>query len=468
MEGRFKAMDCRVKPGNDDVDKVEIGQDWHSRSWSVGGTQMRREENELLTRTGPGTPGGELMRRYWQPVALSQELKDAPLPVRILGEDLVLFRDAEGKVGLLGILCSHRCADLSYGRLEPQGLRCLYHGWLYDRAGRCLEQPAEPPGSPYKDEIRHKAYPCQEAGGVILAYLGPGEAPLLPRFHFLHAPARNVLTTKVHHACNYLQANEGNLDPAHLSFLHALNPGADGRKGVYLEMQEVMKRQTSPKISIERTRFGLRIYSERPAGEDRKYLRLTNFVFPNMGFFAGDGGRSGPTSYSVHWHVPIDDESHWRYDFYYDARDGVDVERLSAKIAAEVGPDFMPIRTRANRYLQNRAEMHRATFSGMGLYFPSHDLYAVESPGAIHDRTREHLATSDVAIVAARRMLIAAIRDVEAGKDPPLVIRSANENVFNDLVVLAAMIGSDVDSKGHCAEIVRTGDFHALQGEAVA
>jgi phthalate 4,5-dioxygenase len=423
----------------------------------------KQEENELLTRTGPGTPGGELMRHYWQPVALARELKDAPLPVRILGEDLVLFRDGEGELGLLGILCSHRCADLSYGRIEPKGLRCLYHGWLYDRSGRCLDQPAEPEGSRYKDEVRHKAYPCREAGGVILAYMGRGQPPLVPNFHFLLAPERNLFQTKVHHACNYLQANEGNLDPAHLSFLHAMNPGGDGRKGIYLEMQEIMKKQTRPKISVERTRFGIRIYSERPADGDRKYLRITNFVFPNMGFFAGDGGRSGPTSYSVHWHVPIDDESHWRYDFYYDARQGVDTDRLRAKVAAEIGPDFMPLRTRANRYLQNREEMRRDTFSGMGTHFPSHDLFAVESPGPIHDRTREHLASSDAAIVAARRMILNAIRDLGAGKEPPLVIRSANQNVFNDLVVMAALVGKDVDPKEHCAAILRTQDFHALQ-----
>jgi hypothetical protein len=293
--------------------------------------------------------------------------------------------------------------------------------------------------------------------------LGPGAPPLVPNFHFLAAPERHVFQSKVHHACNYLQANEGNLDPSHLSFLHAMNPGADGRTGVQLEMQDIMKRQTAPKISIERTRFGVRIYSERPAEGDRKYLRVTNFVFPNMGFFAGDGGRLGATGYSAHWHVPIDDESHWRYDFYYNARQDIDADRLRAKIATEIGPDFMPIRTRANRYLQNRDEMRRATFSGLGTHFPSHDLYAVESAGPIHDRTREHLATSDTAIVAARRMILNAIRDLEAGKEPPLVIRSANENVFNDIVIIQALLDKDVDSKEHCAAVVRTGDFHAPQ-----
>ncbi len=421
-----------------------------------------REENDLLTRSGPGTPGGELMRRYWQPVALTEELKDAPLQVKILGEDLVLFRDGTGKPGLIGLLCPHRCADLSYGRLEPEGIRCLYHGWLFDRQGHCLDQPAEPEGSTYKNEVKHTAYPCHEMGGVILTYMGPGEPPLVPKFHFLGATENNVFTTKVFHACNQLQANEGNFDPAHLSFLHALNPGGDGRKGVYLEMQSVMGKQTRPTIDTERTRFGLRIYAQRDAG-DKKYLRLTNFVLPNMGFFAGDGGRSGPTSYSVHWHVPIDDESHWRYDFYYDSNEGVDRDRLNTKVNTEMGPGYRPERTRENRYLQNRAEMKRNTFSGMGIYFPSHDLFAVETPGPIHDRTREHLGASDVAIVQARRMLLNAIRDVQNGKEAPGVIRSENENVFNDLVVLAVMIDKEQDPKKYCAEIVQTQDFHALK-----
>src|SRR5215208_927266 len=151
---------------------------------------LTQEENELLTRIGPGTPGGDMMRRYWQPAALSEELPrgGAPLPVRLLGEDLVLFRDEDGRPGLLGLHCSHRGADLSYGRLEDGGLRCLYHGWLFDVGGRCLEQPGEPAGSTFHERIRHTAYPCQELGGVVFAYLGPGEPPLLPAYEPFAVP----------------------------------------------------------------------------------------------------------------------------------------------------------------------------------------------------------------------------------------------------------------------------------------
>src|SRR5438445_12183660 len=144
-------------------------------------------ENELATRVGPRQPAGELLRRYWQPAALSEELPvgGAPIPVRLLGEDLVLFRDEQGKPGLLGLHCSHRGADLSYGRIEDGGLRCLYHGWLYDVHGRCLEQPGEPAESTFHERIRQTAYPCVERNGVIFAYLGPGDPPLLPGYAFL-------------------------------------------------------------------------------------------------------------------------------------------------------------------------------------------------------------------------------------------------------------------------------------------
>src|SRR5437763_5286701 len=151
---------------------------------------LTREENERLTRVGPGTPGGELFRRYWQPAALSQELPPggAPLPIRLLGEDLVLFRDEHGKPGLLGLHCSHRGADLSYGRTEDGVLRCLYHGWLYDVAGRCLEQPGEPADSTFKDRVRHTGYHCHEQAGIIFTYMGPGQPPLFPNYEFLTVP----------------------------------------------------------------------------------------------------------------------------------------------------------------------------------------------------------------------------------------------------------------------------------------
>src|SRR5436190_12156906 len=156
---------------------------------------LTQEENARLTRVGPGTPCGELLRRYWQPVALAEELPRGgfPIPVEIMGEELVLFRDDQNRIGLLDLYCSHRAADLSYGRSEDGGLRCIYHGWLYDVNGRCLETPGEPAGSHLKDYVRHLSYPCQEKGGVIFAYMGSAEPPLLPNYEVLSAVPENRL-----------------------------------------------------------------------------------------------------------------------------------------------------------------------------------------------------------------------------------------------------------------------------------
>src|SRR6266540_2280864 len=156
---------------------------------------LTAEENALLTQTAPGTPGGELLRRYWQPVALSEELPagGAPVPLHVMGEELVLFRDEQGRPGLLGLHCSHRGADLSYGRLEDGGLRCIYHGWLYDVAGRCLEQPGEPAGSTFHERIKQTAYPCVERSGVIWTFMGGGTPPLFPDYAFLVVPDEQVV-----------------------------------------------------------------------------------------------------------------------------------------------------------------------------------------------------------------------------------------------------------------------------------
>jgi phthalate 4,5-dioxygenase oxygenase subunit len=421
------------------------------------------DDSKLLVETDKGKPAGELLRRYWQPVALTSDLGRRPVPITVMGENLVLFRDPAGKAGLLGRHCPHRSVDLSYGRIEDGGLRCLYHGWLFDVKGRCLEQPAEPEGSTYKDEIRHTAYPCHEAAGTIFAYMGPGAPPLFPDFHFLTAPAPHVYQTKLYHACNYLQANEGNIDPAHLSFLHSFHKPLEDRTVEARRLQNILIRNTRPRINIERTRFGLRIFAKRAAEGGKSYMRVTNFVFPNLGFFAGDGGERGAGGYSVHWHVPINDESHWRYDFYYHRAEPLDKAKLDAKQRAEADETYHPLRTPENRYLQDPDEMENFSFAGMGPNFPSHDLFAVQSPGAIHDRSREHLATSDVAIVAMRRMMLDGMKALEEGKEPPLVLRSPNENVFNDIIILGALIDEDEDQNRYCEAIVQSGDYHAMQ-----
>jgi len=402
---------------------------------------LTKEQNALLTLTGPGTAGGDLMRRYWQPVALAREIPagSAPKPVRILGEDLVLFRGQNGTPGLMGIHCPHRGADLSYGRIEDGGLRCVYHGWLLANDGRCLEQPGESTGSTFKDRVRHTAYPCREAGGLILTYMGPGDPPLLPAFPFLTSPAAQTWCTKLWQECNYLQGSEGNVDPQHLSYLHRfVNPDQ------LRESHNLVIRDAAPRIDVDETPWGLRLYATRNIGDDEVYVRVTNFIMPNNSAFSA-GPPLDPkvqplprsSYYKMHWHVPIDDTHHWKYEIAYRLDGPVDPVWLASQYENAENPEAAPLKRRGdNRYLQDRDEQQASSFTGMGRNFNDHDRMATESQGPIYDRTTEHLATTDKGVIAMRKLLLGAIEDVRAGRDPLLVNRDAAHNPLAELVVL--------------------------------
>jgi len=416
---------------------------------------ISQEENNLLTQTGPGTACGELLRRYWQPIALSEELPHggAPLRVTVLGEELVLFRDDHGQPGLLGLHCSHRGTDLSYGRVENGGLRCVYHGWLYDVGGRIIEQPGEPGGGANRDQIRHRAHPCREAGGVIFTCMAPDEPPLLPDYEFLSVPEEQRTVTKILYNCNYLQGNEGNIDPVHLSFLHQFLADAPVPlrrvvQGTDTTDNTLLGKDIAPAIEVELTDFGLRIYSLRASGRDKTYLRVTNFVMPNLAAF---GGSTVGEGYSVHWHVPVDDTSHWKYVFMF-SRDKALAPELLNKSRAELGADFRLARSGANRYQQDRESMKSQTFTGMGYNFQAHDAFATESQGAIQDRTAEHLVSSDKAIIAARKLLLNAINDVRRGRDPQHVVRDPASNRFLHLQVFSEVIDAAADWKQYTRE----------------
>ncbi|HVO94878.1 MAG TPA: Rieske 2Fe-2S domain-containing protein [Terriglobales bacterium] len=407
---------------------------------------LTQEENDLLTQTGPGTPAGALLRRYWQPVALAEELPPdaSPLPVRVLSEDLVLFRDDQGQLGLIGLHCSHRRADLSYGRVENGGLRCLYHGWLFDRYGNCLEQPCEPEGKKFCQKVRHPAYPCQEHAGIIFAYLGPGEPPLFPAYEPFIAPPDHVLVTKIYHECNYFQANEGNLDPSHVSFLHRQDnvpenlkrtvKGTDGKLPLALYAADL-----APEIEADETDYGVRIFSIRHPAESRTFFRVTNFILPNMATIPGPMSGDG---YNLYWHVPIDDTHHWRYDIVFRRSapmDEKDIQR-NQEILDELGAGYRPKRNKANRYLQDRESMKTWSFAGMGRIFNVQDTAVVEGSGAIVDRTQEFLGPCDRAIIVARRQVLRAIRDVQAGREAPNVVRNPTANHYPHLMVVSEVI----------------------------
>ncbi len=409
-------------------------------------TLVTARENELITLSGPGTPGGALMRRYWHPIALSPDLPPggAPQAVQILGERLVLFRDEKGRPGLLGIHCSHRCADLSYGRIEDGGLRCLYHGWLYDIEGRCLEQPGEPVDSTYKDEIRHKAYVCKETSGIIFAYMGADAPPLFPDYQFLHVPDDHRSTSKTFMNCNWLQGLEGDIDPVHLSYLHGAATPPDTRavKGDERSADFHYRNDRRPTLDIEWADFGVRIFSVRRAEGDKKYVRVTNFIMPNKAAIVGNEGRLNQGN-QINWHVPTDDSHHLRFDITINRERPLDMTRYTGK-GDEVMPDGRLIRNQGNRYLQDRDEMSK-TFTGMGGYFMAHDAFATESQGPIHDRTREHLGTTDKFIAAARRQILEGIADVEAGREPRHSIRDAADNDLSHIVVLSEVVPEDTD-----------------------
>ena len=400
---------------------------------------LTKEQNDLLTLTGPGTPGGALLRRYWQPVGLSEEIPagSAPKPVRILSEDLVFFRDEFGAPALLGLRCPHRGVDLSYGRIEHGGLRCLYHGWLFERTGRCLQQPGEPAGSTYAGRIRHTGYPCHEANGLVFAYFGPGEPPPIPKFGFLGAPSARVWCTKLWNECNYLQGSEGNVDPQHLSFLHRFYDPTDQFRDA-----AVLEHDVSPQLIVEETPFGVRAYAVRDAAENEVYVRISNFVMPNGSTFEGvpivDPKVRKPEAnlgYQAHWHVPIDDTHHYKYVIVHAFDEDLDYAYFDACIKGDVDEKYERPRSAANRYLQNRAEMNTHTYTGMGANFQDQDRFAIESEGPIYDRSTEHLGATDAPVIVMRRQMLQAIADVQAGRDPLMLAGPPEADPVAELVV---------------------------------
>jgi phthalate 4,5-dioxygenase len=410
---------------------------------------MTHEENELLTRTGPGTPCGELMRRYWQPAALSEEMPRGgpPLPVTLFGEELVLFRDDLGRLGLLDLHCAHRGADLSYGRLEDGGLRCIYHGWLYDIHGKIIDMPGEVDGGAgFRDSICHKAYPVEERGGVIFAYLGPGKPPIFPNYGFFSIPESYVHATKLFHDCNYLYANEGNIDLLHTSFLHFSNqdrqpavapssPGKLSGKG---------NAPGAETTAADLTDCGLRVCKLRRIAPDENYIRVLEFVMPNS--CAAPARQESGMGYLVNWHVPINDVSHWKYMFLFKWDAPLDKNIvLRDRFTFEMTPDYKSRLSKSNRYGQNRASMERESYSGTGYNFQLHDLLITETAGAIQDRSREHLVASDAPLVISRKLLLKAISDVQEGLEPP---RMKSRNI----VSIYGKISSSVDWKDYCRQ----------------
>ncbi|MDH3712758.1 MAG: aromatic ring-hydroxylating dioxygenase subunit alpha [Gammaproteobacteria bacterium] len=401
-------------------------------------------ENRRITRTGAASPAGALLRQYWQPVALEEEFNE-PRPVRavrLLDEHLVAFRDAQGDYGLLDRQCPHRGADLCYGRLEDGGLRCAFHGWLFDINGACLEQPAEPPDSDYYQRIRHTAYPCAARNGIVFAYLGGGEPPPLPHLDCLHAPYAYTFAFKGFIDCNWLQALEVGIDPAHASFLHRFMHDDEDESGYGRQFRDhtaqeripvtrLLREHPRPHISVEETDFGLRIFARRELDAQRAHIRVTNQVFPQAIVIPMSNEMT-----ITQWHVPVDDESCYWFAIFTSFGEPVDHQLMrKQRLQLYTLPDYKPRLHRGNDWGYDPAEQASRTYTGMGDDINVHDQWAVESMGRIQNRTREHLGKSDVAIRAYRHALLTALAALENGDAPALPGHSHSDVLTVDDIV---------------------------------
>ncbi|MDQ0314710.1 aromatic ring-hydroxylating dioxygenase subunit alpha [Amorphus orientalis] len=392
---------------------------------------MSQEMNDLITRIGPNEPCGKLMRQYWQPAALAVELDDErPLrKVRLLGEDFVLFRDEEGRYGLLDRDCPHRGADLAFGRLEGGGLRCSFHGWLFDVEGNCLETPAEPAKSRMCENIKQRAFPVVERAGILWAYLGEGEPPAFPQLDCFVAPDTHVFAFKGLWDCNWLQAMEVGIDPAHASFLHRFFEDEDVRQsygkqfrgassGTELPMTKILREYDRPIINVEHTEYGLRLIALRQLDEERTHVRVTNQIFPH--------GIVIPLSQEMtitQWHVPVDDTHCYWFSVFTSYTGAVDKEKMrEQRLELIEPPEYRSRRNKSNDYGFDPHEQAHETYTGMGADINVHDQWAVESMGPIQDRTREHLGQSDKAIIQYRRLLRKEIEKVGNGETPLMVL----------------------------------------------
>ncbi|MGY3449761.1 aromatic ring-hydroxylating dioxygenase subunit alpha [Bradyrhizobium sp. USDA 4353] len=395
---------------------------------------MSKEQNDLITRIGPDAPAGKLMRMYWQPAALVDELVgERPVrAVKLLGQQFVLFKDEQGRYGLLDRDCPHRGADLAFGRLEHGGLRCAFHGWLFDVDGQCLDTPAEPAGSPLCKNVKQRSYPVIEKGGILWAWLGEGAPPAFPDLDCFTAPDTYTFAFKGLIECNWLQALEVGIDPAHASFLHRFFEDEDTSTAYgkqfrgasadsELPMTKVLREYDRPIINVERTEYGMRIIALREIDGERTHVRVTNQLFPHA-FVIPMSTEMTITQ----WHVPVDDETCYWYAIFTSYGAPVDRAKMRAqRLELYELPDYRSRKNKSNDYGFDPREQATATYTGMGNDINVHDQWAVESMGRIQDRTREHLGQSDKAIIQYRRLLREQIETVARGEPPMLFLDPA-------------------------------------------
>jgi nitrite reductase/ring-hydroxylating ferredoxin subunit len=402
---------------------------------------LKADINDLLTRTGPGTPMGELFRQYWIPALLAEELPTddcPPVRVKLLSERMIAFRDSQGRYGLIDEFCAHRGVSLWFGRNEEGGLRCAYHGWKFDVTGQCVEVPSEPEDSSFCEKVKLTGYPLVKVGDVLWTHMGdPGERPPLPEFEWVNVPAEQTFTSKRWQESNWLQALEGGIDSSHVTWLHSAGLDSDplfkGARG-----NQYNKGDLKPFFEVVEADGGLFIGARRNAEDGHYYWRITPWVMPSFTMVPPRG------DHPVHGHfwVPIDDENCWVFTFdYHPVRaltaDEVKAMRDGFGVHNEYEPGtYRPLQNKDNDYMMDREAQRRGeTFSGVkGIAMQDASLQ--ESMGPIVDRTKERLVSTDSGIIKARLKLRKAAEDLRSEGTTPPGVDPVHQRVRSVAVVL--------------------------------
>ena len=394
---------------------------------------LSAEDNEILTRVGPGTQMGNLLRRYWIPACLSAEIAEPdgpPARVRLLGEDLVAFRDTDGRVGLIEEQCPHRGASLFYGRNEECGLRCTYHGWKFDVTGQCVDQRSEL--HPFSQRIRITSYPVRESGGIVWTYMGPTDSMTPFRdFGTESLPASMVSANKEIIYCNWVQSMDGDLDTAHISNLHQFDAiddvpddGTDkpGYPSGYMSMK-FWRHDPRAEIEVDDTWHGFRYAGIRTTPNGHRHARITAWIFPAISIIS-----QIPFSTRQIFVVPADDVTTHRYN--YTVQPVANPRGLGGppfftyeKYPFEMMPPGGVVDrkyTRENDYQIDRIAQKGISYSGIA-DFRSQDAMATETAGPVYDRTREHLGSTDIALIRMHRLLLRAAKGLARGEEPPVL-----------------------------------------------
>ena len=403
---------------------------------------LKPEINDLLTQTGPGTPMGDLFRRYWLPALLAEELPEngcPPVRVKLLSERMIALRDSAGRYGLIDEFCAHRGVSLWFGKNEDRGIRCAYHGWKYDVTGQCLDVPSEPDGSPFPSKVRLTSYPLVKIGDVLWTYMGdPAHQPALPEFEWITVPDEQRYTSKRWQESNWLQALEGGIDSSHVSWLHSgglkNDPLFKGAKGNEYNLNDL-----KPYFEVAEAEGGLFIGARRNAEEDQYYWRITPWVLPSFTMVPPRG------DHPIHGHfwVPIDDENNWVFTFDYHPVRALTADELQAMrdgfgVHNQYVPGtYRPLQNKDNDYLMDRDAQRRGdSFSGVrGIAMQDASLQ--ESMGPIVDRTRERLVPTDTGIIKARQRLRKAVEALRDKGSAPPGIEPDHQRVRSVSIVLS-------------------------------